>query len=65
MRELLIRVDERVEAMGTAVGAIKRSLEKDFVSQKEFWPVRTLVYSAVGLILVSFMGALVAFAWQR
>lgn len=39
---------------------IKGKLDKDFVSQDQFQPVRNLVYGLVGLIMVAVIGALMA-----
>ena len=52
----LIRVETEVEA-------IKRQIvkmEDELISRKEFEPVRNLVFGAVGLMLVSIIGALLA-----
>lgn len=41
-----------------AVDEIKARLEAQFVTKAEFWPVRTVVYSAVsaaGLILMAYL----------
>lgn len=48
--ELLARIDERTTAMLNRMD--------DFVTRAEFSPVRSLVFGAVALILVAFMGAL-------
>jgi len=59
----------------TRLGAIDDKLEKldarfevfsgNFVTQKEFSIVRNIVYGLVSLILVGFMGAVVALVYQR
>ena len=39
---------------------IKNKLNDDFITKDQFSPVRTLVYGAVGMVLVSVFGALIA-----
>jgi hypothetical protein len=67
--ELLVtRLDERL-------GSLSRSVEKlvfivegqsqRFVTQKEFEPIRSLVYGLVGLILVSFLSSLAVFVFKH
>ena len=41
------------------LGEIK-NIGKNYVTQKEFWPIKAIVYGATGLILVGVFGALVA-----
>jgi len=36
------------------------SFDKKFVSKTEFWPVKTLVYGFVSILLLSVVGAIVA-----
>jgi len=36
------------------------NFDMKFVSKTEFWPVKTIVYSLVGTILLSVVGAIVA-----
>ena len=52
--DLLARIDERTKAMADRM--------EDFVTRAEFSPVRALVFGAVALILVAFMGALLFLA---
>jgi len=49
--DLLVRIDERVEAMKGDIESITDSLEDHYVKQEEFRPVKTLVYGAVGFML--------------
>ena len=46
---------------------VKRSDEdsRNYVERKEFEPVRNLVYGLVGLILVAFVGAIIALVIPR
>lgn len=49
--DLLVRIDERVEAMKLNIDSITASLEEHYVTQEEFRPIKTLVYGAVGFML--------------
>jgi hypothetical protein len=57
-RELLIRLDERTQSIADDVAEMKGNAAS-FVTHTEFAPVRALVFGAVALILVAFMGALI------
>lgn len=37
-----------------------KEIKEDMVSQKEFWPIKTIVYSGVGTILLAVIGAIIA-----
>ena len=58
--ELLTRIDERTLAMQSAIEELESKLENKYVTQAEFWPVRTIVYSGAGLILIAVFGGLIA-----
>lgn len=57
---------ERVPLICKDIADIKNMMEEDrdarknLVTQDQFWPVKTLVYGFVGLILVAVVSALVA-----
>ena len=55
--DLLSRLDERTKGMSDDIAEIKEGMGK-YVTHAEFGPVRSLVFGAVALILVGFMGAL-------
>jgi cytoskeletal protein RodZ len=60
--ERLARVEEKVDSVVADVAEIKdtlKSLSKDLVTQREFWPVKALVFGFAGLLLV----AIVTFAF--
>lgn len=60
--DLLARIDERTRAIQRDVNALRLDLDglkQEFVTEKEFWPVRAIAYGLVGLILVSVIGAIV------
>ena len=53
---LMARIDERTQAMQNDLIEMRRI----FVTRAEFSPVKAIVFSGAGLVLVSVMGALVA-----
>jgi hypothetical protein len=60
--DLLARLDERFAAFQKSFEEMKdeiRETKDRFVSRDEFAPVRAIVFGAVGLVLVAFMGTLI------
>lgn len=60
-QDLLARLDERMGHVLASIEGMKddiRDVRENFVSKNEFQPVRAIVFGAVALILVSFMGAI-------
>lgn len=57
---MLIRIDERTEAICEKVDAMTSRMNTDFVTQDQFWPVKTIVYSGAGLVLAGVLAAVVA-----
>ncbi len=55
-KERLARLEERVDQMEKDVQECKEQR----VSQKEFEPIKTIVFGAVGLILITVLGGLLA-----
>ncbi|MDO8610105.1 MAG: hypothetical protein Q7R95_06125 [bacterium] len=55
---LLARIDERTEFLVREITEIKDSLKTNYVEQSEFKPVKQIVFSAVKLVLLSVLGAL-------
>ena len=49
---------EKVNNIEHKVTNIENKLERDYVTQDQFQPVRNIVYGLVGLILLSVVGAL-------
>ncbi len=58
--EQLARIDERTTALLRSVQHIERSLETQYVTQKEFSPIKSIVYGMVGVILLAVCGGLIA-----
>lgn len=54
----LLRKD--IAYIKASIDEIKRHLETKFVTKTEFEPVKKLTYGATGVILVAFVGALIA-----
>lgn len=76
--DLFVRLDERTKAYHEFQAATSKTLDtleqkfndfpenlsKKYVTKKEFNPVRSIVYGAVALICVSFIGALATFVFK-
>lgn len=63
LAELLARIDERTKLSAEVQATILArfdDLPKTYVTLAEFRPVKSIVYGAVGLILMAVMGALIA-----
>ena len=56
----IIRIHEDIKEINKS---IKESNAIN-VSQKEFWPVKTLIYSLVGIILSGFITGLIILVWK-
>jgi len=50
----------KVNYIESEIKAIKEKLEKEYVTQDEFEPIRKVVYGLVSLILLSVVGAIIA-----
>jgi hypothetical protein len=57
-QQLLARLDERTANMAEDLADLKAN----YVTKTEFAPVRAIVFGGVVLVLVAFMGALIALA---
>lgn len=57
--ELLARIDERTKLLTDKMNHIESMLDNKYVTKEEFYPVKTLVYGVVGLMLTTVVGALV------
>jgi hypothetical protein len=60
----LIRLETQFQLwhleLSTALNRIDDKLEKKFVTQAEFWPVRVIVFAGAGTIMLAVLGAMVA-----
>lgn len=57
---MLIKLQAEVQTLNKTVDTMRSNLASNFVTRNEFNPVRNLVYGAVGVILFSVFGALIA-----
>ena len=53
MQELLVRIDERTQRLENDI----KTMKENSVTKEEFWPVKSLVYGGVGVVLVAIVGA--------
>jgi hypothetical protein len=60
----LAQLDLKLDYIKSEVSDIKSRLEKNYVTQDQFSPVRNLVYGMVGVVMVSFIAGLVALLWR-
>ena len=58
--DLITRLDERMRLVEAGLSDVETDLGVRYVTRAEFWPVRTVVYSLVGLILTSVFAGLLA-----
>ncbi len=56
-RDLLIRLDAKLDSLETKVEELKEDLREQYVTKVEFNPVQRAVYAAIGFILTGFVGA--------
>lgn len=56
---MLQRIDERTISLCDKFDDLETRLTTEYVSQKEFYPVKTLVYGCVGSILLIVITAMV------
>ncbi len=59
--ELLIRLDERTAQIQKDVTELK----SNYVTKSEFMPVQNITYGMVSLILLAFVGALIALVFRK
>lgn len=57
-------IDVKIEYIKQDIHEIKNKLDKNYVTQNEFEPVKRVVYGLVTLILVAVVGALVGLVIQ-
>lgn len=56
---------ERVPLICNDIAEIKGMLKNQVVTQDQFWPIRTLVYGFVGLLLTGIIGSLLYLVLHR
>ena len=55
----------KLDFLITEVTDIKKNIKECYVTKIEFDPIKRLVFGAVGLILVAFVGAIIALVVNR
>lgn len=58
-------IEVKIDYIIERVKDIEEKLEKKYVSQEEFKPVKSIVYGMVTLILTAVVGALIALVIQK
>lgn len=58
-------ISERTKTIQEKVVNIETKLEKDYVTQDQFAPIRSIVYGLVSVILLTVVGALLALVILR
>ncbi len=56
----IARISESVKYLVKGVDEIKDKLEKEYITQDQFEPVKKIVYGLVGTILLGVIGAIMA-----
>jgi len=59
------RLEENIKHVADDVAEIKRMVESKYVTQDQFWPVKTIAYGLVTFILLGFMTALAALIYHK
>lgn len=59
-RTLLLLIRQDVKGLKEDVDDLRATLDTKYVTQDQFWPVKTIVYAGAGIVLVTFLGALAA-----
>lgn len=57
------RLMQKLDGIERDVNDLRRKLDEDYVTQDQYKPVSQIVYAMVALILVGFMGAVVALVY--
>lgn len=63
-RDLLIRLDEKLDNLDATVSELKKDLREQYVTKIEFTPVQRAVYAAIGFILTGFLGAVLTLVFK-
>ncbi len=54
-------IKNKLISIETSMGGMSKNVSDGYVTKIEFEPIKKLVYGVVGLILLTFMGALVTY----
>lgn len=58
-RTLLLLLRQDVRGVKSDIDELREALDTKYVTQDQFWPVKTLVYSAVGIALALLVAGIV------
>lgn len=62
---LLARIDERTRTMSDKIEHLEKVLEEQYVTQKEFAPVRSVVFGMIGVMLLSVLGGIITLVIRK
>jgi hypothetical protein len=58
------RVEIKLDFIKSDITEIKIRLDKFYVTQDQFTPVRNLVYGMVGIVMISFLAGIASLIWR-
>lgn len=58
------RLEVKLDYIKSDITEIKVRLDKFYVTQDQFTPVRNLVYGMVGIVMLSFLAGLASLLWR-
>lgn len=58
------RIEMKLDFIKSDIVEIKLRLDKFYVTQDQFTPVRNLVYGMVGVIMLSFIAGIASLIWR-
>jgi hypothetical protein len=58
------RLEVKLDYIKSDITEIKVRLDKFYVTQDQFTPVRNLVYGMVGIVMISFLGGIISLIWR-
>lgn len=61
VRSSMVNLSTDIASLATALNRLEEKVDTRFVSQDQFWPVKTIVYGIVAAVLLAVMGALVSY----
>jgi hypothetical protein len=62
MNNIEQKLDKGFEDMNKKLDEFIKNTNTTMVTQDQFWPVKTIVYSGAGFILISVLGAIIYYA---
>lgn len=65
MRAHLEGINEKFDTFQDSMDSLVKMAKDSFVTKAEFEPVKKIVFSAVGVILIEFLGMLIFIVWKQ